>query len=251
MNQFRKLLLLAGCMLALTTVNAFPFIHTSGIMADLLMDTVPRTLDDHLRSLDKAEKKLNEELRAKNWETIEKSIEVALEKMNKVEIEKEMANALKAMETAKLQIQEELNTAHFSKEKIAAELEKLEAEIGKVKLEQHKIKEEVLAQRENMEAELRKVRPDIEKALNNAKAEVAKARGELSGYKEMIGRMKADGLLKDPANYRIEFRDNKLIIDGKEQPEAVLKKYRSYFRDKKTILQNKEDRFDIKHRNED
>jgi hypothetical protein len=61
----------------------------------------------------------------------------------------------------------------------------------------------------------------------------------------MVQEMKAEGLIKDEANYRIEYKGDELIIDGNKQSDATLKKYRSYFPEKNTVIENKNNRFDI------
>jgi DNA repair exonuclease SbcCD ATPase subunit len=251
MNQFKNVLLAAGCMLAVGTTQAFPFIHSSGLMAELLLedqpvvDTVPGSLDDHLKSLDKAEKSLTLELSSKNWESIEKSMQEALAKINSGEIERELAKAMKELEASKKVLAEQLNSA-FSKEEMAAQLKELDKALAQQKLDQGRMKEELKAERESIKAELKKTLPNMEKELKNAKAEIAKVRVLLTGYKEMISKMKADGLIKDEANYRIEYSGDALIIDGNKQSDATLNKYRSYFPDKNTVIENKNNRFDIK-----
>ena len=252
MTQFKQLFLAAGLALSIGSVQAFPFIHTGGLMGELLLeeqpvvDTVPGSLDDHLKSLDKAEKSLTLELGSKNWESIEKSMQAALAKINSGEIERELAKAMKELEASKKQLSEELASNMLSKEELAAHLKELDKAMAQLKLDQSRMKEELQAQRESMESELKKSIPNMEKELKNAKAEIAKARVLLTGYKEMIGKMKAEGLIKDEANYRIEYTGEALIIDGNKQSEATLKKYRSYFPDKNTVIENKNNRFDIK-----
>lgn len=251
MNQFKNALLAVGCMLAVGTTQAFPFIHSGGLMGELLLveqpvvDTVPGSLDDHLKSLDKAEKSLTLELGSKNWESVEKSMQAALAKLNSGEIERELAKAMKEIEASKKHIAEELKAA-FNKEEMQEHLKELDKAMAQLKLEQSRMKEEIEAQREAIKTELKSSLPNMEKELKNAKAEIAKARVLLTGYKEMIGKMKAEGLIKDEANYRIEYTGEALIIDGNKQSEATFKKYRSYFPDKNTVIENKNNRFDIK-----
>jgi chromosome segregation ATPase len=249
MNQFKNLLLAAGCLLAVGTTQAFPFIHSGGLLGDLLMeepveDTVPGSLDDHLKSLDKAEKSLTLELSNKNWESIEKSMQSALAKINSGEIERELAKAMKELEASKKVLAEQLNSA-FSKEEMAAQLKELDKAMEQMKLEQSRMKEELLAQKESIRSELKTTLPNMEKELKNAKAEIAKVRLLLTGYKKMVQEMKAEGLIKDEANYRIEYKGDELIIDGNKQSDATLKKYRSYFPEKNTVIENKNNRFDI------
>ena len=249
MNQFKNLLLAAGCLLAVGTTQAFPFIHSGGLLGDLLMeepvvDTVPGSLDDHLKSLDKAEKSLTLELSNKNWESIEKSMQSALAKINSGEIERELAKAMKELEASKKQIAEELKSA-FSKEEMQAHLKEIDKAMEQMKLEQSRLKEELLAQKESIRSELKTTLPNMEKELKNAKAEIAKVRLLLTGYKKMVQEMKAEGLIKDEANYRIEYRGDELLIDGNKQSDATLKKYRSYFPEKNTVIENKNNRFDI------
>lgn len=250
MTQFKQLLLAAGLVLSIASAQAFPFTNTGGLLGELLVeeavvDTVPGSLDDHLKSLDKAEKSLTMELGNKNWESVEKSMQSALAKLNSGEIERELAKAMKEIEASKKQIAEELKSA-FNKEEMQAHLKELDKALAQLKLEQANMKEEIEAQREAIKTELKSSLPNMEKELKNAKAEIAKVRVLLTGYKEMIGKMKAEGLIKDEGNYRIEYTGEELIINGQKQSEATFKKYRSYFPDKNTVIENKNNRFDIK-----
>ncbi|WP_290795762.1 hypothetical protein [Flavihumibacter sp. UBA7668] len=264
MNQFKRVLLAGVCLVSFSSGYAFPFFHSGGIMGGLisdepteeilaecyttkgsLTDTVPKSLEDHLRSLDKAEKKLTEELSSKNWLEVEKSMQSALAKINSGEIERELAKAMKSLEESKLELAEQLKENVFSKEEMAVHLKALEKAMQELKIDQQKIKAEMESQRKEIKLEIEKSLPNIEIELKKAKTEIANVRKEFTGYKEMISKMKTEGLIKDASNYKIEYDETSLTIDGVKQPESVYKKYQSYFKKKKMVIENRNNHFEI------
>jgi len=72
--------------------------------------------------------------------------------------------------------------------------------------------------KDNMKLDFDKMRKDLEKT-----------KVELKGYQEMVYKMEADGLLKTNSDYKIEYKDGQLFINGDKQSMEVTNKYKKYF----------------------
>lgn len=271
MNQFKGLLLATALFGSVCSAYAFPFFHGNGLMGGLIsegiaeeehkiasaayqderVDTVPQSLEAHILSLEKAEKKLTEELLAKNWQEVEKSIQTALAKINSGEIERTLAKAMESIEQSKQQLAKELKELDIKKlsalteKEMNAQLKALDKEMQQLKIEIQQVKADTRQQQQNLQRELKRTLPSIEQELKKAKEEIRSTQETFIGYQEMIADMSRNGLLTDVANYRIEYDGSSLLIDGKLQPANVFKKYMSYFKGKKIVLQNKQNKFDI------
>jgi hypothetical protein len=121
------------------------------------------------------------------------------------EIEKAMAEAGREIEKAKLELKD------IDKEAIKKEMDKAKKEIEKSKLEIEKI--------------------DMNKIMDEARAGIDKAKGELKLTKEMFTEMEKDGLVNSKAGFTIEYKNKELYIDGKKQDEKTTAKYRKYFKE--------------------
>ena len=93
--------------------------------------------------------------------------------------------------------------------------------------------------------EMQNAKVEMQKELNRAKAEIAQAKEELTSYKTMITEMEKDRLIKKEEDYTIEFKNDKLIINGKEQPKQVTDKYRKYINKDKLILKSRNQNIEI------
>lgn len=77
--------------------------------------------------------------------------------------------------------------------------------------------------------------------MENAREEIGRAQEKIKAYKEMLQKMEEDGLLKKGDNYRVEFKDNELFINGKKQPDPIRNKYRHYFKENMILQKQAED----------
>ncbi|MFT3936657.1 MAG: hypothetical protein QM726_23735 [Chitinophagaceae bacterium] len=78
---------------------------------------------------------------------------------------------------------------------------------------------------------------DLKLQLEKAQQEVKKASAVLQAYKEMLGEMEKDGLLKADESYKIEYKKGELFINDKKQPANTTEKYKHYFKGDNIILQ--------------
>jgi flagellar biosynthesis GTPase FlhF len=106
-----------------------------------------------------------------------------------------------------------------------------------------------LAQREVVRAQtyaqseaVRSAQREVARSLEQAQREFVRAQAEvqretmralreanMGEYRKMMEQMASDHLIERGKEFRIEFRDGHLYIDGKEQPPAVYDKYKPYF----------------------
>ena len=226
------------------------------------------SLDDQIKQLEKAQLDLQRELSGKDWDKIEREMETALSKINTKEMEEQIQKAMKEvnlamekiqeeqvmrqldmeklqkeMEVVKEKMQKEFRNADWDKEIKAAmeEAKKATQEIVKIneqqlKAELARAKDEMARNKVNIEKEIARAREEmknnkfhIKESLDNARRQIDATKKEFEGYKVMIQSMEKEGIIKDPKNYRIEYDNGKLIVDGKLLHEAVSNRYKKYF----------------------
>jgi hypothetical protein len=138
----------------------------------------------------------------------------------------EIEQALKAVDAEKIRADVEASIAKVDFEKIRAEMERVK-EVDMKK----------------MEEELEKIGPRIEESMKGARESIEKARKEMLLYKEFLGGLEKDGLIKKDQPYTIEYKNGELTINGQKQPAEVLNKYREFLKDRKdfTIKKDKDD----------
>lgn len=241
-----------------------------------------RDLDRQIRELDRAKEQLNE-LKEKDWEKIKREIEQSLKRIDLDKIKLEAEKAVKEVDLTRIEkeIENSLRKIDFDKierdiEKalketdIKGELNKAKQELQNAKLEieqQLKNKEwrkeieqelkkinsnEIKEELENARREIERARADIDlekislgKELEKAHLEIDRAKDELKGYQEMIYSMEKEGLLDTKENYKIEYKNGTLRINGKKQSEETINKYKKYFKKEKVSITKENDDFNI------
>ena len=82
--------------------------------------------------------------------------------------------------------------------------------------------------------------------MQTAKESIEKAKKEMLEYKRFIDGLDKDGLIDKDKNYKIEYKNGELSINGKKQSVEVAKKYSSFLKDKKDFtIKKDDDGFDI------
>ena len=110
--------------------------------------------------------------------------------------------------------------------------------LSKVKME------DVHREMERVKVELEKNQGKMKLDLEKAKEDIRKAKEELKTMQEMIEQMEDDGLINTREDYRIQFKNNELIINGKKQSSEVTEKYRKYFKED-TVIEKEEGNMNI------
>ncbi|HWI92206.1 MAG TPA: hypothetical protein VNT20_13075 [Flavisolibacter sp.] len=245
-------------------------------------DTIPdknkkiKDIDDALDQIEKSKQELDRTLQSKDWEkemkgALDKThfdadkmklqIDEAVKQIDAKKIQEEISKAMKDVdfEKMKVELKESMDKIDMQdmKDEIAKAMKQIDAEkikadintsiakinMDKIKVELDKVKD---IDFKEMEASLKKMRPEIEKSMQTAKESVEKAKKEMLEYKNFIDGLDKDGLIDKDKNYKIEYKNGELSINGKKQSAEVVKKYNSFLKDKKDFtIKKDDDRFDI------
>jgi hypothetical protein len=223
-------------------------------------DTVPtkqkkvRDLDEALIELDKGEEELKRAMKEIDTEMIEREIREAMKKMDvdMAKMKVDIAKAMKEIDAVKINADIQKGLADMQKELKGVDAEKIKKEVAASmeKIDMQKMKEEMQVMKEvdmeKMRKELENIRPGIEKSLEGAKKEIERARKEITSYKNLVDALDKDGLLKKDQDYKVEYRDNQLTVNGKKLSAAETKKYSEHLSGKeKFTIQKEDDDFNI------
>lgn len=162
-------------------------------------------LDKAMTELDKAMVDLNKDLKI-DLSKMQIELKQALEQVNKIDYEKiskEVQASLKQIDWQKTQ--KEVDKAMHE-----AQARLQEVDMKKVHIDADKISREV------------------SEGLSKAKLGIEKAKKELAELKAFTNQLEKDGLIDKKKGYKIEIRNKKLIINGKEQSKEVNEKYQQY-----------------------
>ena len=226
-------------------------------------DTIPkkqkqiRDLDEALIELEKGEMELTKAMKDFDSRKLEKEIREAMKNVDvdMAKMKEEMTKAFKEVDMQKINVdvqkalataQKELSEVDFEKinKQVQASLAKVDRQKIKVELEELK-KIDV----EKMRKELEEIRPTIERSMETAKKEIEKARKEMTTYKNLVEALEKDGHLKKDENYKIEYKDGELTVNGKKLSADQTKKYSEYLSEKKNFtVQKEDDNLNINHK---
>ena len=239
-----------------------------------------KDFDKELRELDEAMEQLDD-LKRKDWNKLRKELDEAIEKINVDKISVDVDQAIAKIDFEKIgrEIEASLSKIDFDKiaidvdraldevkrvdkEKIKEEIERARDEVQKhlknkewnLEIEEAKMqsskeirkalekaKEEMMNAKENLNRE----KFDIKEQMEKAQVEVEKAREELKGFKEMVNDMEKAGLLNTSSDYKIEYRNGDILIDGKKLSPEVTAKYRKYFKRENVTIRKEDGALDI------
>ena len=250
LKKFPLLLLATGLVLTVTFAQTNP-----GNNKSTNRDTVPkkdkkiRDLDEALWELDKGELELSKALREIDGEKIEREIRAAMKAMDVdlLKMQESAARAMKEIDFQKVNVdmqkalaeaQKELSTIDTEKMKKEIEQSLAKVDLNKMNAEMQKMKELDLSK---MKEELANIRPEIEKSLAEAKKDIAKARQEISDYKNLVHALDKDGFLNKNQNYKVEYKNKELTVNGKKLSADAIRKYSEYLGDKEDFTIKKED----------
>lgn len=232
-------------------------------------DTIPdrkkkiRNIDDAIEEVDKAKVEVDRSFKDIDWPKINADIKLAMDniKVNMDEIKANVAASLKDIDMNKIhaevqQAMKEVDAAKIQADVAASlkdiNLEKIKAEVQSSmdKIDWDQIKVDIDKAKnidmKKIENEMRDMKPEIEKSLQEAHESIEKAKNELKEYKIFINDLDKDGLINKNADYKIEYNNGVLTINGKKQSEEVTNKYGSFLKGHKDfVIKKNEDGFDI------
>jgi len=185
----------------------------SRAMKQVDMEKIKADVDAALREIDvtKIQAEVQLALNAANLESLKAQLEKGMSEFDSKKVKEEIERAMKEIDAEKIRAEVETSLAGINMEKIMADVKRLQ---------------EVDFQK--MQEELKRMGPEVEKSLESARASIDKAKEELLAHKAFLGRLEKDGLISQQENYTIEHKDGELIINGKKQPNDVLKRYQDF-----------------------
>lgn len=243
------LLLLSGLVFTIT------FAQTNAGTNNSSTDTLPkkekkiRDLDEALIELDRGEVELRKAMREIDAEKIEREIRVSLKNLDvdMARMKEDITKAMKEVDMAKIEIDIKNALKDIDGEKLSRQIKESMAKVdmNKIKIELEKVKEIDLSK---MKLELENIRPEIERSMQEAKKGIEKARQEISSYKNLVHALDKDGLLNKNADYKIEYKNKELTVNGKKLSADAIRKYGEYLDDKRNFtIQKEADNFNIHH----
>jgi DNA repair exonuclease SbcCD ATPase subunit len=174
--------------------------------------------------LEKIQEELKASLSTIDEKRMKSDLQASLKELDKIDLEK----MKKEIEHSLEQVKTKVDAEEISR-KVRESLSKVD--LDKVKGDMQKVRDEMEKNKDNMKLDFDKMRNDLEKT-----------KVELKGYQEMVYKMEADGLLKTNSDYKIEYKDGQLFINGDKQSMEVTNKYKKYFpKDGITIRKEKGD----------
>ena len=252
--------------------------HPTTTNKKAITDTIPdrkkkiRDIDEAIEELDKGKVEIDKSLNNIDWPKINADIKLAMDNIhvNLDEMKVNVAQSLKAIDVNKIHAEVQQALKEVDAEKIQADVamslkdinvEKIktdvQASMDKVDWDQIKVDIEKAKNidMKKVEAEMRDMKPEIEKSMKEAHEGIEKAKKELKEYKEFINDLDKDGLINKKEDYKIEYNNGVLTINGKKQSEEVTNKYSSFLKGHSDfVIKKNEDGFNINnpnHRSED
>lgn len=168
-------------------------------------------LDKALKELDKATIELDRELK-NDFTKMEKEMKKAMEEIKKIDVE----GIRKEVETAMREVQVALREIDFKE--VHKEVEK----------EMVKVKEELKADKIKHNIDFEGIRKEVEKGMVEAKEGIREAKKHIAELKAFVDELDKDELIDKDKSYKIQIKNKKLFINGKEQSAEVNKKYSKY-----------------------
>lgn len=220
------------------------------------LDTVPdrnkkiTNIEEALDQLEKSRSELDRTMSDADWKKMELHLQESLKNVH-IDAEKiraQVAEAMKAVDAINVQAEVDkamksvdaaMLKANIDMAMKAADIEKIKADVNAsiAKIDWEKINGEIekasKVEMPKIELELKDLGPKIEKEMANARQELDKAKVELKAYKNFIDALDRDGLINKNENYKIEYRNGELTINGKKQTADAAKKYGEFLNGRK------------------
>jgi len=218
-------------------------------------DTLPKQkkiqdLDEALLEMNRGEVELQKAMKEIDHEKMESEIRAAMKNMDKdlANMKEDLAKAMKEIDMQKinLEVQKALKEVDSKKlqQEVSASLSKIDMEKMKVELQKAQA-----IDTKKLKEELSQIQPQVEKAMQEAKVSIEKAKKEITAYKNLVNALDNDGLLKKSEHYKVEYRNGELTVNGKTLSAEQIKKYNEYLSGKDNFtLQKDEDGMSINHK---
>lgn len=155
-----------------------------------------------------------------HWKSIQEEVDAAL---------KEAHAELKSIDWKKIEQDVALSMKEADKAMKEIDWKGIEKEVN-----------DALAHVKISEGALKDIDKTIQRAMNEAKNGIEMAKTEVKDLRDFVMELDKDGLIDKDGTYEIKVRDHRLLINGKEQSDAVNKKYERFLKkDDYSISKNK------------
>lgn len=178
-------------------------------------------LDKAMKELDRAMIDLDKKLKI-DFSKMDREIKLAMEQIKTVDAEK----IAREVQASLKNIDWEKTSAEINRALKEVQVKFKEVDMKEINRELKKVNEELKAQ--NFSINMDKIRDHVTEGLAQAKIGIKKAKEELAELKTLTDELEKDGLIDKKKGYRIEIKNKKLIINGKEQSQQVNEKYKKY-----------------------
>lgn len=188
---------------------------------------------------------IDKSMKAIDVEKLNKEISATMAELKQLNSEKMLLEmkAIPTIDGAKMKADLEAAMKNLDAAKMQMELNALaKIDVEKMKLEMEKVKNLDLAK---IELQLKEIEPALEKSMEKTKLELAKAKEDITDFKNFTDELSGDGLIEKDGKYTIEHKDGHLIINGQLQPAATYEKYNSYLKKHKKFTIKKDDGLNI------
>lgn len=175
-------------------------------------DKAMKQLDINLDNLDVQMKDLNINL--------DKQID-AIAKINIEDIQKQTAEAMKAIDWDKIQ-----QSTYESLKAVQDEIAKID--FSKTQNDMKDLQQKMQSDEFKSQFNSERIHKEINEAMEKAQAGINKAKEKLQQMKEFTDALAVDGLIGKKKGYTIEWKEGNLYINDKEQPKSISDKYRKY-----------------------
>jgi hypothetical protein len=167
-----------------------------------------RSIEKALKNVEYRLKKLEAEIRSKDWDKVENAYRKAIDNINWKQIETDTRHAL-ADVNKRIALE---NDIHLDKVKLQIERAKVLAD-------------------QNLKQMQLSIDHDLKINLQNAAQGLQKAKASLQRLKSFTNDLEKDGLIENGKPYSIEIKDGDLYINDVKQSKKVTKKYREKYKE--------------------
>ncbi|KAA9338349.1 M48 family metalloprotease [Hymenobacter busanensis] len=152
-------------------------------------------------------------------------------------------NALREAERGLEKARQQADLSEADRERIEQQLEKIRDQRQDLEESRHEAEERVRERdeaRREAEADRREAEAERREEAARAREERAREREERAREREernreveekLVGELRRDGLITDTNNFTFQLTSSRLTVNGKEQPEAMLRKYLGIYKE--------------------
>ena len=196
----------------------------------LNLDEVMKTAADALKAVDLTaiQKSVEDAVKSVNADQIQQQVKLALEQVNGDSIQRQIQLSIKSLDTDKMKADldkamTELKNSHWQEE-LQKGMKEMHAAMAEMKnINATEIKKEL----ENARHEMEQAKLNMKDEMDRGRINIEKARAEILQLKTLLQDLQKDGLIKKGEDVKLEWKNSRLYINGKEQSSEISEKYKA------------------------